>query len=51
MELAQQHDLPVLFHTSLNDPWRRWPTVWPSLKRFPRVRFNLAHSLRWHKAT
>jgi predicted TIM-barrel fold metal-dependent hydrolase len=50
MELAQQHDLPVLFHTSLNDPWAQVADCLAVAEAFPRVRFNLAHSLRWHKA-
>lgn len=50
MEFAQQHDLPVLFHTSVL-PADTWAQVSDCLKiagKFPRVRFNLAHSLRMH---
>ena len=48
MELAEQHDLPVLFHTSVNDPWAGVSDCLAVGKAFGRVRFNLAHSCRFH---
>ncbi len=49
MELARQHNLPVLFHTAVL-PKDRWAQVADCLsvaRAFPDVRFNLAHSLRF----
>jgi predicted TIM-barrel fold metal-dependent hydrolase len=48
MELAAEHDLPVLFHTSVNDPWAQVSDCLAVAQAFPTVRFNLAHSLRFH---
>ena len=48
MHLAAEHDLPVLFHTSLNDPWAQVSDCLAVAKAFPTVRFNLAHSCRFH---
>jgi predicted TIM-barrel fold metal-dependent hydrolase len=48
MELAEQHDLPVLFHTSVNDSWAQVADCLAVARAFPRVRFNLAHSCRFH---
>jgi len=52
MLLAQQHDLPVLFHTSINpaDMWAQVSDCLAVAEAFPKVRFNLAHSLRFHAA-
>ena len=49
MELAGYHDLPVLFHTSVNDPWAQVSDCLDVARAFPRVRFNLAHSCRFHE--
>jgi predicted TIM-barrel fold metal-dependent hydrolase len=48
MELAGYHDLPVLFHTSVNDPWAQVADCLDVARAFPNVRFNLAHSCRYH---
>lgn len=49
MKLAQQHDLPVLIHTAVNpsDHWAQAADCLEVAEIFPRVRFNLAHSLRF----
>lgn len=49
MELAQEHDLPVLIHTSINpaDKWAQAADCLDVAEAFPNVRFNLAHSLRY----
>jgi predicted TIM-barrel fold metal-dependent hydrolase len=50
IEMATRRDLPVLIHTSIA-PHDRWSQVADCLEvaeAFPRVRFNLAHSLRFH---
>lgn len=50
MEFADAHRLPVLMHTSIL-PADRFSQVDDCLRvaeSFPRVRFNLAHSLRFH---
>ena len=49
MRLAQQHDLPVLIHTAVNpaDAWAQARDCLDVAEAFPRVRFNLAHSLRF----
>ncbi len=50
MEFAQAHAMPVLFHTSIL-PSDRWSPAEDCLKvaeAFPKARFNLAHSLRFH---
>jgi hypothetical protein len=51
MKLAQQHDLPVLIHTAVNpaDPWAQARDCLDVVEMFPRVRFNLAHSLRFDR--
>ena len=51
MEFAQQHDLPVLFHTAVNptDTWAQARDCLDVAEAFPRVRFNLAHSLRFDR--
>ncbi len=51
MELAQQHDLPVLIHTAVNpaDGWAQARDCLDVAEVFPRVRFNLAHSLRFDR--
>jgi predicted TIM-barrel fold metal-dependent hydrolase len=48
MQLAANNNLPVLFHTSVNDPWADVKDCLAVAQAFPRVRFNLAHSLRFH---
>ena len=48
MQLAEEHDLPVLFHTSVNDPWAQVSDCLDVARAFPKVRFNLAHSCRFH---
>ncbi len=50
MQLAEQHDLPVLFHTAIhpNDKWAQVQDCLEVAAAFPGVRFNLAHSLRFH---
>jgi predicted TIM-barrel fold metal-dependent hydrolase len=49
MELAMQHNLPVLFHTSVNDPWAQVSDCLAVAREFPKIRFNLAHSCRFHE--
>ena len=51
MKLAQQFDLPVLIHTAVhpNDPWAQARDCLDVAEVFPRVRFNLAHSLRFDR--
>lgn len=49
LDLAEQHGLPVLFHTAVA-PADRWAQVRDCLDvaaARPRIRFNLAHSLRF----
>ena len=50
LHLAEQHDLPVLFHAAINpnDSWAQVSDCLEVAERFPKVRFNLAHSLRFH---
>lgn len=48
MKLAAAHDLPVLFHTSVNDPWAHAGDCLAVAAEFPQIRFNLAHSCRFH---
>jgi predicted TIM-barrel fold metal-dependent hydrolase len=48
MDLAAEHDLPVLFHTAVNDPWAQVSDCLAVAKANPKVRFNLAHSCRFH---
>ncbi len=52
MGFAQQHDLPVLLHTAVNpaDLWAQARDCLDVCEAFPRVRFNLAHSLRFDLA-
>jgi predicted TIM-barrel fold metal-dependent hydrolase len=51
MKLAQQHDLPVLVHTAVHpdDRWAQARDCLDVAEVFPRVRFNLAHSLRFDR--
>jgi len=49
MELAEANDLPVLFHTAVNDPWAQVSDCLAVARTFPNVRFNLAHSCRFHE--
>lgn len=50
MEVARRHGLPVLFHTSIHpsDVWANAGDCLDVAEAFPDVRFNLAHSLRFH---
>jgi predicted TIM-barrel fold metal-dependent hydrolase len=50
IQLAEQHDLPVLFHTAINpaDTWAQASDCLDVAETYPKVRFNLAHSLRFH---
>ena len=50
MHLAEQHNLPVLFHTAIhpNDIWAQVSDCLDVAQKYPKVRFNLAHSLRFH---
>jgi predicted TIM-barrel fold metal-dependent hydrolase len=50
MHFAEQHGLPVLFHTSIHraDAWAQAADCLAVAAAFPNVRFNLAHSLRFH---
>jgi len=50
MEFAQRQNLPVLVHTAINptDPWAQVSDCLAVAEAFPKVRFNLAHSLRFH---
>jgi predicted TIM-barrel fold metal-dependent hydrolase len=52
LKLAQQYDLPVLIHTAVNpaDLWAQARDCLDVAEVFPRVRFNLAHSLRYDRA-
>lgn len=49
MLLAERHDWPVLFHTSYNpnDAWAQIKDCLRVAEAYPKVRFNLAHSLRF----
>ncbi|HEY1686355.1 MAG TPA: amidohydrolase family protein [Tepidisphaeraceae bacterium] len=51
LELAQANNLPVLFHTAINptDSWAQVADCLEVAAAYPKVRFNLAHSLRFHK--
>ncbi len=51
MSLAHQHDLPVLIHAAVNpsDSWAQAHDCLDVAECFPRVRFNLAHSLRFDR--
>ncbi|MEA2709827.1 MAG: hypothetical protein QOF78_2428 [Phycisphaerales bacterium] len=48
MDLAAAENFPVLFHTSVNDPWAQVSDCLAVARAFPTVRFNLAHSCRFH---
>jgi hypothetical protein len=50
MAFAEQHDLPVLVHTAVfaKDAWSQATDCLAVAEAYPRVRFNLAHSLRFH---
>jgi predicted TIM-barrel fold metal-dependent hydrolase len=53
MDFADQHNLPVLIHTAIcaNDVWAQPADCLKVAEAFPRVRFNLAHSHRFHEPT
>jgi hypothetical protein len=50
MEFAEAHRMPVLVHTSINpsDTWSQARDCIAVAAAFPKARFNLAHSLRFH---
>lgn len=52
MAFAEQHNLPVLVHTAVyaKDEWAQAADCLAVAERYPQVRFNLAHSLRFHAA-
>jgi len=49
LEFAERQDLPVLLHTSINpqDQWAQASDCLQVARAFPKVRFCLAHSLRF----
>lgn len=49
MELAEEYDLPVVIHTSIieADIWSQVQDCLDVAAAYPKVRFNLAHSLRF----
>ena len=51
LQLAEEKNLPVLFHTAINpaDTWAQVSDCLEVAAAFPKVRFNLAHSLRFLK--
>lgn len=49
MHFAAEHDLPVVLHTSVNDPWAHVNDCLEVAAAHPKVRFNLAHSLRFDR--
>ncbi|MFW6059766.1 MAG: amidohydrolase family protein [Phycisphaeraceae bacterium] len=51
LEIARSHDLPVLFHTSVNpnDQCSQVRDCLDVAEAWPDVRFNLAHSLRFDR--
>jgi predicted TIM-barrel fold metal-dependent hydrolase len=51
MELAREHKLPVLFHTSVapHDAWAQVTDCLAIAEAYPEVRFNLAHSMRFDR--
>src|SRR5205085_1527806 len=52
MELARNHNLPVLLHSAVfsGDTWAQARDCLDVARAYPDVRFNLAHSLRFHAA-
>lgn len=49
MHFAAENNLPVVFHTSVNDPWAQVSDCLDVAEAHPKVRFNLAHSLRFDR--
>lgn len=51
MQLAEENNLPVLFHTAVNpaDSWAQVADCLEVAAAYPKVRFNLAHSLRFSR--
>ena len=49
MEFAMERDYPVVVHTAVHpsDSWAQVRDCLDVAEAFPRVRFNLAHSLRY----
>jgi predicted TIM-barrel fold metal-dependent hydrolase len=47
MHFAAENNLPVVLHTSINDPWAHAKDCLDVAAAHPTVRFNLAHSLRF----
>lgn len=52
MAFAEQHNLPVLLHTAVyeKDRWAQAADCLAVAEHYPKVRFNLAHSIRFHLA-
>ncbi|MCE9590692.1 MAG: amidohydrolase [Planctomycetes bacterium] len=50
MDFASEHRLPMLIHTSIDaeDTWSQVMDCIKIAEKFPRIRFNLAHSLRFY---
>ena len=50
LALAEAHGLPVLMHTAVlpTDPWSQVADCLDVAQAYPKVRFDLAHSLRFH---
>jgi len=51
MDYAEENNLPVLIHSSIHpdDPWSAAPDILKVVEARPHIRFNLAHSCRYHK--
>lgn len=51
MYFAEEYRLPVLIHTSIMpaDPWSQVADCIRVAEAYPKARFNLAHSLRFHE--
>lgn len=51
MDYAEAHDMPVLIHTSISpkDLWSQTRDCLDVAAAFPKARFNLAHSMRFHE--
>lgn len=49
MHFASENDLPIVLHTSVNDPWAQASDCLDVAAAHPNVRFNLAHSLRFDR--
>lgn len=49
MHFAADNDLPIVLHTSVNDPWAQVSDCLEVATAYPEVRFDLAHSLRFDR--